>query len=76
LTIVDNFDYGRIIEYNGDIFELLEKYGQMPLPPYVSYSNEKESDYQPSMAKIPGSVASPTASLHFSPRLLQALENN
>lgn len=76
LSIVDNFDYGRIIQYDGDIFAFLEEYWQMPLPPYVHYSNEKESDYQPPMATIPWSVASPTACLHFSQRLLDSLESN
>jgi len=74
LSIVDNFDYGRVIAYDGDIFALLEEFGQMPLPPYVEYSQEKESAYQPVMAKEPWSVASPTASLHFTPTLLKQLE--
>ena len=74
LTIVDNFDYGRVIQYDGDIFALLEEFGQMPLPPYVEYSQEKESDYQPAMAKEPWSVASPTASLHFTAKFLNELE--
>jgi S-adenosylmethionine:tRNA-ribosyltransferase-isomerase (queuine synthetase) len=53
LTIVDDFDYGRIIQCDADIFELLEIYGQMPLPPYIDYKQQKESDYQPIIAQKP-----------------------
>jgi S-adenosylmethionine:tRNA ribosyltransferase-isomerase len=45
----------------------------MPLPPYIQYSEDKESVYQPIFAKNSGSVASPTASLHFTDELLQAI---
>lgn len=69
-------EYGRIITFHGDIFELLEKYGQMPLPPYIGYQKPKESLYQPVFAKEPGSVASPTASLHFTPSLLEHIHAN
>jgi S-adenosylmethionine:tRNA ribosyltransferase-isomerase len=46
----------------------------MPLPPYIQYSKEKEKPYQPIFAKNPGSVAAPTASLHFTPDLLKKLQ--
>jgi len=45
----------------------------MPLPPYVEYSPDKESVYQPAFAKKEWSVASPTASLHFTQRLLDEI---
>jgi S-adenosylmethionine:tRNA ribosyltransferase-isomerase len=52
---------------------ILEKYGNLPLPPYIEYTKEKEQDYQTVFAKNPGSVAAPTASLHFTQELLDAL---
>ncbi len=55
----------------------LQQYGEMPLPPYLkreSALNDRE-DYQTMFAQVEGAVASPTASLHFTPHLLQALTN-
>jgi S-adenosylmethionine:tRNA ribosyltransferase-isomerase len=48
----------------------------MPLPPYIGYSESKDNLYQPVFAKQPGSVASPTASLHFTTSLLDLLKSN
>ncbi len=53
----------------------METYGELPLPPYITYSKEKERDYQTSFAKTDGSVAAPTASLHFTRELMDAIEN-
>jgi len=66
----------RIIKYlwKEDIFEVLEKIWKMPLPPYISYSKDKEKPYQPVQAKKEGSVAAPTASLHFTKKLFEDLE--
>lgn len=50
-----------------------EMYGQMPLPPYISHSAEKEKRYQTRFAEHLGSVAAPTASLHFTDDLLHSL---
>jgi S-adenosylmethionine:tRNA ribosyltransferase-isomerase len=52
----------------------LAQYGTLPLPPYIEYSAEKEADYQTSFAKIDGSVAAPTASLHFTTELMQKIK--
>lgn len=57
------------------IFDFLEMYGQMPLPPYIHYEKEKEKRYQTTFAKDLGSAAAPTASLHFSPKLLSDLRS-
>ena len=57
------------------IFDFLEIYGQMPLPPYIHYEKEKEKRYQTTFAKDLGSAAAPTASLHFSSRLLAGLRS-
>jgi len=59
-------------------FEKLEKYGQMPLPPYIKRSEENKNDeqnYQTIFAKNPGAVAAPTAGLHFTNELLRKLED-
>ncbi|WP_338465819.1 tRNA preQ1(34) S-adenosylmethionine ribosyltransferase-isomerase QueA [Novosphingobium sp. ZN18A2] len=58
---------------------LLERAGQMPLPPYIAGKRGTDeadrSDYQTMFAQKEGAVAAPTAALHFTPRLMQALEN-
>lgn len=56
-------------------FELLERYGTVPLPPYIQRQVASDSDferYQTTFAATPGSVAAPTAGLHFTPELLEA----
>jgi len=59
-----------------DLSKVLEKYGEIPLPPYIQRENVKEdkNTYQTVFAKIPGSVAAPTAGLHFTPETLSAIE--
>ena len=56
----------------------LERAGEIPLPPYIARPGgprpEDREDYQPIFARVPGAVAAPTASLHFTPELLAALE--
>lgn len=72
LIVTKNTDSGRIFSLDGGhIFDCLEEFGNLPLPPYIEYSQEKEKDYQSIFAQKNGSVASPTASLHFSQELLQ-----
>ncbi|MCI0467907.1 MAG: tRNA preQ1(34) S-adenosylmethionine ribosyltransferase-isomerase QueA [Beijerinckiaceae bacterium] len=55
----------------------IERVGQMPLPPYISHRRHPDGqdaqDYQTLFAQKPGAVAAPTASLHFTPRLIAAL---
>lgn len=65
---------GRICSIHGmSIYDYMNLHGQLPLPPYITYQKEKESDYQTVFAKKEGSVAAPTASLHFTDALLQKL---
>ncbi len=54
---------------------MLEKYGEIPLPPYIQRKNiqEDKETYQTVFAKIPGSVAAPTAGLHFTPEILDTI---
>ncbi len=67
----------RIVRFKFDgIFEeLLDKFGQMPLPPYIKEKLEDKNRYQTVYAKNEGSAAAPTAGLHFTPELLKQLEN-
>jgi S-adenosylmethionine:tRNA ribosyltransferase-isomerase len=63
-----------VFELRVPLAELLERHGTMPLPPYVGPGDEaRAARYQTIFARVPGSVAAPTASLHFTPRVLAAL---
>lgn len=73
LDMIDDFERGRVVYFAWDMFDLLERYGQMPLPPYIEQHEDKASYYQPVVSRVPWSVASPTASLHFSDTLLQKI---
>ncbi len=59
----------------GDLQNHLHQYGELPLPPYLKRESElrDQDDYQTMFANVEGAVASPTAGLHFTPTLLQAL---
>ena len=58
-----------------ELVDILNKIGHLPLPPYMNRSDEKEDekDYQTLFAKNYGAVAAPTASLHFTPELLEEI---
>jgi S-adenosylmethionine:tRNA ribosyltransferase-isomerase len=58
-------------------FELLDRHGHIPLPPYIRKGRAEPDDaehYQTMFARRPGAVAAPTAGLHFTPRVTQALK--
>ena len=61
--------------YDGILVEILDKLGQMPLPPYIHEKLSDPNRYQTVYAKHPGSAAAPTAGLHFTPELLKKLED-
>ncbi len=63
------------LRFPDDPLRLLERHGQVPLPPYIRHapSPQDEHRYQTVFAKTPGAIAAPTAALHFDPALLQAL---
>ena len=67
---------GRIIEFqNKDTFKAsLEKIGLMPLPPYIKKYPADPTRYQTVYARLEGSVAAPTAGLHFTPELLTQIK--
>jgi S-adenosylmethionine:tRNA ribosyltransferase-isomerase len=56
--------------YDGILVEILDKLGEMPLPPYIHEKLQDKDRYQTVYAKHPGSAAAPTAGLHFTPELL------
>jgi S-adenosylmethionine:tRNA ribosyltransferase-isomerase len=75
--VVDIVDEGnRVIEfyYKGIFEEILDELGQMPLPPYITEQLEDKERYQTVYSKTVGSAAAPTAGLHFTHELLEAIE--
>jgi len=78
-----NEDGSRIVKFSQndkkldflELVDILNKIGHLPLPPYMNRSDEKEDekDYQTLFAKNYGAVAAPTASLHFTPELLEKI---
>jgi S-adenosylmethionine:tRNA ribosyltransferase-isomerase len=86
LTLSNAFDV-EVIARHDDLFELrflgetaildlLEQYGALPLPPYITHAATEEDDtrYQTVFAKHPGAVAAPTAGLHFNDEILNRLQ--
>jgi len=67
----------RIIkfEYDGIFMEILDRLGEMPLPPYITEKLDDPERYQTVYSKNPGSAAAPTAGLHWTPELLQKARN-
>lgn len=77
LTCTEVKDEGiRLFEasYKGIFYELLDKLGTMPLPPYIHEKLEDKDRYQTVYAKEVGSAAAPTAGLHFTEELLAKIE--
>ena len=75
--VIDIVEEGsRIIkfEYQGIFEEVLDKLGQMPLPPYIKEKLEDKEMYQTVYSKEQGSAAAPTAGLHFTKELLRDIE--
>ena len=62
-------------EYEGIFLEILDKLGQMPLPPYIKAELKDPERYQTVYARDPGSAAAPTAGLHFTTELLEKLSD-
>lgn len=77
LEVIDiKEDGNRIVEffYNGIFQEILDRLGNMPLPPYIKEKLKDKERYQTVYSKNPGSVAAPTAGLHFTKELLKKIE--
>lgn len=69
-------DGNRLVrfEYEGVFEEVLDRLGEMPLPPYITKKLEDKNRYQTVYAKHPGSAAAPTAGLHFTPELMEKIK--
>ncbi|MGB5633306.1 MAG: tRNA preQ1(34) S-adenosylmethionine ribosyltransferase-isomerase QueA [Waterburya sp.] len=69
---------GRILQFElpqgKSLWQFLEYYGQLPLPPYITNSDSPNERYQTVYAEQPGAIAAPTAGLHFTPELLTKLQ--
>lgn len=77
MTCVEVRDEGiRVMElhYDGILYEILDKLGKMPLPPYIHKQCQDNSRYQTVYAKIEGSAAAPTAGFHFTDELFEKIK--
>ena len=70
-------DGNRLIRffYDGIWEEVLDRLGEMPLPPYITHKLQDKNRYQTVYAKFDGSAAAPTAGLHFTPELLEQIQD-
>jgi S-adenosylmethionine:tRNA ribosyltransferase-isomerase len=82
LTVLEKTTKGYLLKPNfpiTQIYDILEKHGTTPIPPYIKNPNLEEQklreDYQTIFAKHQGSVAAPTASLHFSEKLIEKIKS-
>jgi S-adenosylmethionine:tRNA ribosyltransferase-isomerase len=70
---------GRLLQFDLpegiSLVELLDVYGEVPLPPYITQSKAQSEQYQTVYAQHPGAIAAPTAGLHFTSELLQELRD-
>lgn len=74
--VLDTVEEGnRLIRfsYNGIFEEILDRLGEMPLPPYITHKLQDKNRYQTVYAKYDGSAAAPTAGLHFTKELLEEI---
>lgn len=78
-VMVERKDALFVLQFQGEktVWEVLEEQGHMPLPPYIEREDGAEDDerYQTVYAQNDGAVAAPTAGLHFTPEILQALQD-
>ena len=77
-TVEETVDEGnRLIRfsYEGRFEEILDRLGQMPLPPYITHQLKDKNRYQTVYAKHDGSAAAPTAGLHFTKELLKEIQD-
>ena len=76
--VLEKLDEGLVhveLIYKGILMEILDRLGEMPLPPYIHEHLEDKNRYQTVYAKNVGSAAAPTAGLHFTEELLEKVES-
>lgn len=68
-------DLFELLFLDGPVLDVLDAWGEVPLPPYITHAAEAEDEhrYQTVYARVPGAVAAPTAGLHFDTTILEAL---
>ncbi|BAZ02099.1 S-adenosylmethionine--tRNA-ribosyltransferase-isomerase [Tolypothrix tenuis PCC 7101] len=70
---------GRLLQFDVPggvpLVQLLDVFGEVPLPPYITASEATDEQYQTVYAQHPGAIAAPTAGLHFTPELLEKLRD-
>ncbi|MBD2194681.1 MULTISPECIES: tRNA preQ1(34) S-adenosylmethionine ribosyltransferase-isomerase QueA [Calothrix] len=70
---------GRLLQFElpegVSLVQVLDVFGEVPLPPYITASEADDEQYQTVYAKHPGAIAAPTAGLHFTPELLEKLRD-
>ncbi|MBH8574179.1 tRNA preQ1(34) S-adenosylmethionine ribosyltransferase-isomerase QueA [Nostocaceae cyanobacterium CENA369] len=70
---------GRLLQFDvpegKPLVQLLDAFGEIPLPPYITASTAADEQYQTVYAQQPGAIAAPTAGLHFTPELLEKLRD-
>ncbi len=75
--VLERRDDLYLLRFGGDagVFDLLERHGRLPLPPYITHAGSEEdaARYQTVYARHPGAVAAPTAGLHFDEQMLARL---
>ena len=74
-VLIDLGETRRVVKFSHPISPRLNEIGEMPLPPYIHEPLRDKGEYQTIFARHPGSVAAPTAGLHFTPELLNKLKN-
>ncbi len=74
LEVVEEGNRRIRFTYEGIFEEILDRLGQMPLPPYITHQLKDKNRYQTVYARHDGSAAAPTAGLHFTPELLKEIE--
>jgi S-adenosylmethionine:tRNA ribosyltransferase-isomerase len=78
--VLEKTDDGRVVvrfESQGDLDAIIDRVGRTPLPPYIKRANEIDGDrqrYQTVYARERGAIAAPTAGLHFTPEILEAIK--
>lgn len=74
-TVLENGNRMIRFHYEGIFLEVLEDLGKMPLPPYIKAELEDKERYQTVYSKEVGSAAAPTAGLHFTPEMMEKLQD-
>lgn len=76
---VDEATGGRVLQFDLpsglSLLQILDSFGEIPLPPYITDSQAEDDQYQTVYAQNAGAIAAPTAGLHFTPELLEKLPN-